>query len=356
MKMTFKKMALVAAVAAASSSAVAVDYLDDGDLAGVIGQDGISIAMELDLNATAIIHDTTGLTGVDAVKYLGYTRTFPSDPTNPADPLYQEQYDPNDPAADGYDPVAAAAAQAADAAAAAGSGYAYAGALVMSGFSLNTNGADIVATIDAGSDGDGTAATNNVLNIGVEIPDGTVLETGDLYVANSQRDNLAWGVTNQGATPVVESMAITLGQTELNIQLGNEIQSNGIRTHMIKLDTVMTDGLLIGQVDGVGVAGEGLKVNDVSVGGGQLAVGGIQILDRAGTDLTVRVGVDVEGESLPTLDDGALVITLNQLGSGSGIDVRMERVALGQAGTAKYIGDVELQGLTLAGEVRISGK
>lgn len=353
MKMTFKKMALVAAVAAASSSAVAVDYLDDGDLAGVTGQDGISIAMELNLNATAIIHDTTGLTGVDAVKYLGYTRTFPSDPTDTTDPLYNAMWDPTDPS---YDAVAATAAQNADNAAAAGSGYAYAGALVMSGFSLNTNGADIVATIDAGSNGDGTAATNNVLNIGVEIPNGTTLATGDLYIANSQRDNSAWGVTNQGATAVVESMTITLGATELNIQLGNEIQGNGVRTHMVKLDTVMTGGLLIGQVDGVGVAGEGLKVNDVSVGGGQLAVGGIQILDRAGTDLTVRVGVDVEGESAPALDDGALVITLNQLGSGSGIDVRMERVALGQAGTAKYIGDVELQGLTLAGEVRISGK
>jgi len=62
--MTFKKLALVTAIASAPFSAFAAESLDDSILGSVTGQDGIAISLGLDVTTNAIIHDTDGIDNV----------------------------------------------------------------------------------------------------------------------------------------------------------------------------------------------------------------------------------------------------------------------------------------------------
>lgn len=333
--MTFKKLVLASAILAASGSALAVDVLDDEMLSGVTGQDGIQVMLDLNLTAGMVVHDTSGLAGVDS-KYLvaDYAPI-----TDILDPGYNPALDPSNIA---YDPILAAAAETAYYADPANA-YAFAGAMVIDGFGLDTtaslNGVEV--NIDVGDNADGSApGSNPTLNIGVNIGANTILTTGDIYVANSQRDNAsAWGVTNLGAQAVVDSATVTLGDTDINIQLGNEPQG-----HMIRLDTVIWGGLQI----------TGGAIRDIN-SGGTLGAASISISDAGASDLTVDVGIDVVGDAGP--DGAGLQITLNQVGHATnGLDVRMERVALGSS-TPGYIGDVEMTGLNIsAGTILIRGK
>ena len=60
---TFKKLALVSAIAALPMTGFAMQQMDDEALSGVTGQDGISIALDLDATLNVGIEDTTGFTG-----------------------------------------------------------------------------------------------------------------------------------------------------------------------------------------------------------------------------------------------------------------------------------------------------
>lgn len=295
--MTFKKLVLASVIAAASSGAYAVEALDDSTLSGVTGQDGIHVELDLDVTSNLIVHDTDGLAGLDPVAVpASLTHTFD-------------------------------------------------GAIVIQGFGLDTNGNPIAIDIDAGDDSvDSSGAGAPTLNVYVEIPNGTVLETGSISVANSNRDEAAlWGYNNLNPTAVVDSATITLGQTAVNIQLASEPQG-----HMIVLDTQIGGGLVIsgGAVRDANSGGS-IGASTITVTDGGLAVGS--------ESLTVDIGVDIQDDTVGT-EDG-LLVTLNQVGDAvNGLDVRMERVYLGTT-TPGYLGDVEMQGLQInTGTILISGK
>lgn len=280
--MTFKKLALVTAIAAAPMATFAAESLDDAMLGGVTGQDGISLSLDLNVTTNAIVHDTDGIDNVSTT-------------------------------------------------------YSFDGAIIITGMNINTGGNAIVVEIDAG-DVSTAAGTAPVLNVNVSIPTGTTIQTGDLTVGNSNRDDSAWGFEAATESGVIMSNAtITLGATTANIQLGNEAQGN-----MIQVDTSITGGISVSNV----------ALNDAggAITGGAIGVGTLSVVDNGGANLTVDVGVDVDTTN-------GLVITVNQLGSlAGGMDVRMERVYLGTT-TLGYIGDVEMTGVNLNGStIGISGK
>lgn len=279
--MTFKKLALVTAIAAAPMSAFAVESLDDSMLAGVTGQDGVAINLDLNVTTDVIIHDTDGIDNVSTT-------------------------------------------------------YSFDGAIIITGAGINTGPGGIRIEIDAG-DSSTASGTAPVLNVNVAIAAGTTIQTGDLTVGNSNRDDGAWGFeagTQSGV--IMQNAAITLGATVANIQLGNEAQGN-----MIQVDTVITGGIQ--------VANSALLDAGGSITGGAIGAALTTILDNGGGNLTVDVGVDV--------DVNGVIITVNQLGNAAtGFDMRIERQYVGTT-TLGYIGDVELTGVNLNGStITLSGK
>lgn len=227
--MTFKKIALVTAIAAAPFSAFAAESLDDAMLSGVTGQDGIAINLGLNVTTNAIIHDTDGIDNVSTT-------------------------------------------------------HSFDGAIIVTGLNIDTNtvlGGEIRVEIDAG-DSSTASGTAPVLNINVAIPTGTTIQTGTLRVGNSNRDDASgWSYEAGSVSGVIMSNAtITLGATTANIQLGNEAQGN-----MIQVDTVITGG--------VSIANSTLNDAGGVLTGGVIGSSNIQILDNGGSDLTVDVGMDV---------------------------------------------------------------
>lgn len=270
--MNFKKNLLVAAMGLSLPFAAgAVEVLDEDALDAVTGQDGISIEISMDMLVDAIVHDTDGFAG-----------------------------QLND------------------------------GAIVIEGMQVTTAaGNPVTVNIDAG-DSVAAGAGTPALNIEVVISGSTVITTGTLSVANSQRDNAgAWGYEPGTAALILDNSTITLGDTTLNIQLGNEPQG-----HMVHLATAITGGL---SVSNLGVSDSGAGHN------GKITVGTLTVLDAGGTDLTLDVGIDVVDDAPSATVPAALMITTNQLGDATnGLNVRMERVSLGVGPLATVIGDVEM--------------
>ena len=281
----FKKLALASAVAALPMSGFAMEALQDEALSDVTGQDGLSISLTTDLSATLIIHDVDGI------------------------------------------PTATQA------------GHNNAGAMVLTGFGINTAGSALTLGIDAGDSAANAAAP--VLNIAVSIPNNTTISMGSLTVANSNRDGTApaWGysTTNQ-VTGVLDLGTVTLGTTTMNIQLGNEPQND-----MIALNTSISGGLSISN----------FAINDANSNGG-IGASSLTVLDTGGgANLTVDVGINATGSGL--------TVRLDQLGAGTGttagngMDVRIVDQYLGTSGSV--VGDIELVDLNLNGTtITISGK
>ncbi len=230
-----------------------------------------------------------------------------------------------------------------------GNGTGNSGAIVIDGFSITRNaGTDAIGiTIDA--DDGGTSGA--FLNIGVSLPSDLTINMGALNVADSGRSisgtgtaatrTGSWDVTNTvgtTATPLINLGSMTLGATTLNIQLGNEPQGS-----MIALNTSISNGINI----------SGFAVNDADSGGGILA--DLQIVDNGSTatpTLTVNTGIDLVNDG-GTGPDG-LRIGLAGIGGASGMDVRMTGLSLD--GGATTMGDVELVGLQLSGNLYVNGK
>jgi len=211
--------------------------------------------------------------------------------------------------------------------------YGAAGAIVITGMSVATNGVHV--EIDAG-DVNGTAdgsATAPVLNVNVELTNSVTLNTGSIGVANSNRDDTGtpWGYNTNNV--LINNSSVTIGATDLNIQLSAaEPQGN-----MILIQAAISSGLTL----------TNFGVNDVT-SLGTLGATSMTLVDNGGSDLTVDVGIDIA--------TAGLTIDINQLGSGSGIDVQIVDQYLGTT-TSGIIGDVEMQGLNLAGTlITISGK
>jgi hypothetical protein len=314
--MEFKKLALAAAVASLPATGFSMEALEDSALSGVTGQDGISIALNTNLSAELIIHDTDG---IGDFSFRTVTTTTTTTTTGPGT-ITNQNVNVNT---------------------GTNSSYGNAAALVMSDFAIDTGGNEITLDIDAGdSAGTGTAPT---LNIQVGIPSNTSITLGSVDIANSNRDagsateSANWGVdaTNR-VDDVLNLGTITLGATSMNIQLANEPQGD-----MIALNTTITNGISI----------DNFAINDANSGGG-IGVGTVSIVGNgASDDLSVAAGVNVASNGL--------VIRVDELGA-SGADVRLTGVSLGDQSTGNTtpaLGDIELVGLQLSGTtVRISGK
>ncbi|MDF1822762.1 MAG: hypothetical protein P1U64_14360 [Alcanivoracaceae bacterium] len=269
----FKKLALASAIAALPVSGFAMEAMDDAALSDVTGQDGLSLNIDVPASTMdIIIHDGDGST--------------------------------------------------------AGSLTGVAGALVINNMSLSTGAGGIDVDIDA----DGGATGAPVLNVAVTIPTGTTINTGDIQVAGSS--GMGNAVTNTSAN-ILDSMSITLGQVDLNIQLGSAEPQGS----MIVLDTAITNGITINN----------FALNDAS-SGESISVSQIVMEDADGSgNLTVSMTGDVE--------TSGLALTFSQLGATAGtvgVSLQMSSV---QLGTAPAIGDIEIIGLNLNGTtVTIAGK
>jgi hypothetical protein len=209
------------------------------------------------------------------------------------------------------------------------------GAIVIEGMAINTNGGEIGIEIDA----DGNSGAG-VLNVGVSLPNNIEIVTGDLSVADSDRDTGAWGiVAGTQSNTILKSSTITLGATNLNIQLGNEVQGA-----MIALDTTITNGITV-------TNGGLLDANAVPTTPGEdvgILFDSLAIKNNGNADLTVAANVDV-------VNDG-LVVALTTLGDAGGVDMRIENQRLGAEST-NPLGDIEIVGLNLNGTtLRIGGK
>lgn len=280
--MTFKKLALASAIALVPVSGFSLEALDDSTLGDVTGQDGIEIDISTTSAITAdfYIHDKTGLGST-----LAPTGTHTFD-----------------------------------------------GAIVVDNFSFN--GA-VNIDIDAGDSSQ--AGTAPVLQINVSIPTATII-TGDLRVANSQRDDVAsgWGV-NTTSGVLLNTMTIAMSGLTLNVQLGNEPQGN-----MILVNSTITGGLSINS----------FALNDAGGGvtGGAIGSTNMLIQDTGGgPNLSLNLGVDA--------NTTGLVIDVNNIGTlAGGMDIRITDQYLGTT-TAGIVGDVTIVGLNLAGStITISGK
>ncbi len=256
--MKFKKLALAAAVAALPATGFSMEAMEDSALSGVTGQDGISIAINTNLAASLIVHDTDGIpTSVTA-------------------------------------------------------GHDNAGALIMDDFQINTGGNNITLDIDAG-DSD-VAGTAPVLNVEVGIPNATVITLGSVDIANSNREGVPtdpWGVDDTNRVDDVLNLgSITLGATTLNIQLANEPQGD-----MIALNTTITNGVSIsGFALNDANSGGGISVGTLSV----LDSGGTNLSVDAGVNVTAS-GMTVRLDQLGDATNGADVRLAGvNLGDGSG--------------------------------------
>lgn len=291
--MTFKKLALAAAVALVPTAGFSMEVLDDSALSSVTGQDGVEINIASSgIGADIVIHDKDGFAGAL------------SD-----------------------------------------------GAIVMDGFLLTPGAGGININIDAGDQTVAGAAGSATLNINVTIPTGTQIVTGAVQVGNSGRDDTPanWNAAN--AQTVMDSMTITLGTTALNIQLGNELQNvanTTAATEMIAISTQIGNG-------GIAITGFGLNDNDPAASG-KIGTAGVTRIINTGADdatgvLDVGIGINATAAGL-VMEIGQLGTT----GVGGGIDVRIADMFLGSAG-AGTVGDVSINALQLSGTVvTISGK
>ncbi len=269
--MKFKKLALAAAVAALPATGFSMEAMEDSALSGVTGQDGLTIGLNLpNLTLDVNVHDNDGLAGISGD----------------------------------------------------------AGAIMIDDMVINTGGNSIDVVVDA--DGNGGAP---VLNVGVTIPTGTTISTGDISVGSSA--GMGNAMTAQSSV-ILDSMDIILGSTTMNIQLGNEVQTvagvgGGTVTQMIALNSTITGGITINNFslnDATATTGGSISATSIAVTG----------TAEAGGDITTAIGVNLDNTS-------GLVIGVGTLGT-NGLTVEMTDVALG---TATPIGDVEIVGLNLNG-------
>ena len=312
----FQKLALVSAIAM-TSSVYALEVADDATLAGATGQQGIDIQILLpdNLGGTAGVHGIT----------IGQVNIHDGD---------------------GYAAIAgnSGALQIGDSTAGDRVTLSCAGAGCVIGATPASiaAGAAGKAGIFAAIDMEGGATPT--LNINVFTPTLTIT-TGNIYVADSVDANIGQNAAStQNKIKLLDSMTVTLGGMNLNIQLGTEVQTvaSGATT-MIKLDSTITGGLTI----------TGFALNDSS-SNQTISIGTQRIKGAVSSDVVLKAGVDVVAAVAgPPAYLSGLQITLDQFGEsgdptsvGGGVNISMETIKLG---SSPVMGSVELRGLNLNG-------
>lgn len=244
----FNKLALAAAVVALPLSGVAMQPLQDEEMSTVVGQDGISIEIDIDVEATLALEDTDGLGNYDAG----------APGTNTGE----------------------------------NAGMIYIPGMDMQGM--------ITIDIDAGANG--TAVGGGVLQVEVGIPDMTISNFA-LYVRGSglgnedsagyaaaQRDGSAIearfaAVEGNPGDAVLELGTIELSAVNLSIQLGQDAEQ------LVRIDSATPIEIDIAEVVVVDQSGTGSLVIE------QMLITGV---DVDGT----TIGVDDDGLkiSVPNID------------------------------------------------------
>lgn len=254
----FKKLILTSAILAATSSAMAMQAMDDESLSATTGQDGLTVT--LDTNITT------------SIKWIDRTGT---------------------PAA----------------------GYTNAGGLIVNNVGIASNG--IVIDIDAGGSAGDTSGAG-LLNIGITNTNAIVIDLGSTTIQVADADNTAVGATvasrsatgagsdviRFGAGSTLTIAAAAPGTRLLDIDLGSEVDNfvtlNG------NLGTVTLTALEIvdassNETIGIGTLQlDNLTLTNASV---NVVAGGLQI--NTGTGLNnVNVGMeDVTLGSTPSMGD-----------------------------------------------------
>jgi len=325
----FTQLALVSAIAA-SSSAFALQSMDDAALSDTTGQDGITILVALPGNVLNIdqvaIFDADGFSGA-----LEHGAIVLGKNANAAG------------AAAGSAPT------------------------LGTGMSITTNGA-IGLVIDAS--GGGAAATTTgaapVLNVAVNLPSVFTFVTGDIGVAGAQGavgSQLvdANTTTGKGVVKIMNSMSIGLGGASMNIQLGNPTQGA-----MIIASGTITGGLSIGNLN---------VVDNTTANAGTLNVANFKLTSNGSSDLALKATVDVANATgmvaagFTGATAGGIVVGLGTLSSGNyatgtftansaKYDMYLQGVSAGSfpAAAGETIGDIRVTGLNLTGaKIAIQG-
>lgn len=200
--MSFKKVLLASAIAAVSTSAFAMEAMDEGSMSEATGQAGLSISLDTKLTLDMYLHDTDGFTGATD-----------------------------------------------------------SGALVIQGIAVDNNAAGnagFKVDIDAGAN----VATSPVLQIVVSTTTATKFTLGTLKVANSNRTTSggSWGVTSTSATLVnLGSLSMAATSNLLNIQMGTELQGGWMRVNTTFTNGLSITGFSLNDVaGGAGLSGGGI--------------------------------------------------------------------------------------------------
>ncbi len=315
----FTQLALVTAIAS-TSTAFAMQSMDDAALSATTGQDGITILIALQGNVLNIdqiaVFDGNGTTGALEAGAIVLGKT-----------------------ANGAGIAAGTAPT------------------VGTGFSIATNG-PIGVLIDSSGGGALATATTGaapVLNIAVKLPTTLNVTTGDIGVAGASGAAGAWKVdanttTGKGVVKILNSMTIGLGGAALNIQLGTPTAAQGA---MIVANATIGGGLSIaniGLIDGSTNYTGTLGVANLNVSGGNAATAGdLQLAAKidfaTAANLTAQSITNADGSAVTA---GGMVIGLGNATAGSAkYNLYMQGVTLGDA--ASTLGDVRVTGLDLTG-------
>lgn len=243
---TLTKLALISAMAM-SSSAFAMESLDDSALSQTTGQDGITIKLDAQSDGTIfgadniVVHDTDGV----GANY-GVTAST------------------------------------------AGAIVLGKGASGANAFSIKGAAGDAV-TIKVDADSNAGAP---VLNVNIGLPTSLTVNTGDIYVATSGGIAAASGAQFTNATKILDNISIGLGGATMNVQLGNAPQGA-----MIKLGGNVAGGITISN----------LALNDTSAnGGGSIRIGTISLRDAGGANLALGTSINAKTGGLSIVRDSTL--------------------------------------------------
>lgn len=275
--MTFKKIVLASCIAAyAPAAAMAVDLLDEGSLSGVSGQDGVQIALNLDVTTNAVVHDMDGL---------------------------------------GANPAIAS--------------YSYAGAVVIQNLSITavsgtaSDPRGIIIRIEAG-DRSGTAVNAPLLDITVQLPDVTTIHTGTIMVGHSMRPEGKRG--SEGNVVIAKDAIVQIGPTVARLQLGDPTQG-----HFLAMSGTVANGVTIGNL----AIHDTMKGGDIGASSVQIAdSGGSSLTANAFVDVTAQGGLVVTVNQLGGAAGMDVRLTRQYLGSAAlGYLGDMEVQGINMAGT-----------------------
>lgn len=298
----FKKLILASAITAVSSSAFAMQALDDETLSATTGQDGLTITLNTDINIGSLnIRDNDGLDASNVAAVIDYDDYFATAPTG------------------GYTGWITIDGGAAAASAGAGNGVNN-----LQGIALRSASATVLK-IDTGADVNGD---NPVLHIEAQLGaldiglGGTVIS-----VAGDDGSTTGTGaIVNKTAILSFDAgTVLSLGASTVNIDLGNQPHGGDL---IWGTSTITANGN--GNILELG----GLTVNTTT---GNIALSGIALSSTAvGGSYTSDIGIFVNAT------DGLGIRT----SSTDGLNVAVNSIALGTADSigSVYINDLRMNG------------